>query len=307
MRYTRTIRVEYFEVVCRKMKEETGSPDTPFDFNRWIDKADKLTLDQRVYEYYQDWARLDKIFYREESNYWFLNFIRLRETNIPSTAKLDRVSEPLTLEEDEYIGEEVTILYDEDIYVLALQRNRYSLGVSGIEEYINRLWDSNEERIYLRPILPLELQKKIFKTNIYRRLIIRFADVNSKELKGDSKKPLIRLYNDIKKYNAVTAEISIGMGYNYGEHLDMETIRDTIYGVMENKDIISKAQLKIKENEDTSVETIDLFSDKLYDFISIPIKERTSLTSQNIEPYMLDRYNVSKDRIRQALRRRELE
>ncbi len=43
----------------------------------------------------------------------------------------------MELDEDEYIGEEVSALYDQEYSIIMLQRNRNSLSPSGIEKYFS--------------------------------------------------------------------------------------------------------------------------------------------------------------------------
>lgn len=160
MSYIRKVRMEYYEVVCKAKDDSAGIPDRSFDLNLWINKAAKLSLEARTFDYYEEQARLDKFWYDDGSEFWFLNFVRLRETNIPSKARKDKEAEPITLDDDEYIGEDVTALYDEKLNIFMLQRNRHSLGVSGLEEYLNLIWNAEDITIYLRPICPKNLQEK---------------------------------------------------------------------------------------------------------------------------------------------------
>lgn len=300
--YKRKIRLEYFEVVCRHINSGANTPDTKFDLNLWIKKAGRLSLEARTYDYYQEQARLDKFGYNEQSKYWFLNFIRLRETNIPTTAKIDAESVPMDLDDDEYIGEEVNALYDDQIGVMMLQRNKFSLGVNGIEEYLNLVWASDKESIYLRPICPLNLQDKVVKAPEYRKFTIRFADVRDKEVDGDSKNSFTALFDNLKKYKAVNAEVTVSMAYNHGDALDAQTVRETIGDIMKNKELVSKAEFSVKNIEDANIEVIDLFADKLHDFIFVPLEKRTSLASEFVENYMIERYNESRGTIINSIR-----
>ena len=145
----RKVRFEYYQVVYKKSSDDSGDRDRLFDLVQWMDKAKKKSLEGRTYDYYEERARLENAYWDDELEFYFLHFVRLRERNIPSMAKTDKEVEPIELEEDEFIGEEVSALYDEGNHVLMLQRNRYSLGPKGIEEYFNLLWDNDDEKIYL--------------------------------------------------------------------------------------------------------------------------------------------------------------
>jgi len=287
MGYLRKIRLEYYEVVCKKNTDPANMPDRPFDLNLWIEKAEKLSLEAKTFDYYQERARLDKYWLDKVTGYWFLNFIRLRETNIPTMAKIDRESEPLVLEDDEYLGEEVNGLYDDKLNILMLQRNRFSLGVEGIEKYINLLWNSDQETIYLRPICPLGVQERAKKAYEYRKFTIRFADIKNNDLDINEKKPLKRIFSGLKEYKAINAEVTVTMGYNKNESLNKETVKETINEIIANEGLISKAEISMRETDDSNVEVIDLFADKMHDFIFVKLDKRESLASEYEESYMI--------------------
>lgn len=307
MSYVRKIRLEYYEVVCKKNVDPVNMPDRPFDLNLWIEKAGRLSLEARTFDYYQEQARLDKFWPDKVKDYWFLNFIRLRETNIPTTVKIDKESEPLVLDDDEYIGEEVNALYDEKLGILMLQRNRFSLGVEGIEKYLNLLWNSDEETIHLRPICPLGIQQKAEKAFEYRKFTVRFADVKNNDLDTNEMKPFKKIFNGLKEYEAINAEITVTMGYSKNESLHKETVRETINEVIANKGIISKAEISVKETDDSNVEVIDLFADKMHDFIFVILDKRESLASEYVASHMIEKYDESKGELVETLRVRENE
>lgn len=289
MAITRRVKFEYYEVVSKYKDDSDNSRDRPFDLRRLIDKAYKMSLEAKTFDYYQEQARLDRVWYDEQKDYWFLNFARLRATNIPSKASETKELEPIELEDDEYIGEDVTALYDEKINVLMLQRNRYSLSPSGIEEYLNLLWNNEEETIYLRPICLTNPADNARKAQYYRRLNIRFADLpkNSHSLRG---KAIRNIAKSFGSFDAVNAEVIITVGRTKDTTLNRETIHESIKEIYENKDIISRAELAKKDDEDSHVEIIDLFDHKIHDYLYFTLEERQSLGCENVAYRMYERY-----------------
>lgn len=289
MAITRKVKFEYYEVVSKYKDDPDNSRDRSFDLRRLIDKAYKMSLEARTFDYYQEQARLDRMWYDDQKDFWFLNFARLRSTNIPSKASETKELEPIELEDDEYIGEDVTALYDERINVLMLQRNRYSLGPSGIEEYLNLLWGNEDETIYLRPICLINPAENAQKALYYRKINVRFADLpnNIDKLKGESIKSLVKNFG---RYDAVNAEVIITVGRTKDTTLNRETVHETIKEIYENKDIITKAELVKKDNEDSNVEVIDLFDHKIHDYLYFVLEERQSLGCENVAYRMYERY-----------------
>lgn len=288
MSYVRKIKFEYLRTVFKKTEDPDDAPDRLFDLRRWIDKADRLSLEGRTYDYYNEQARLDKIMFVDQTyKFWYLQFVRLRDTNLPSKATANTETEPIFLEEDEFFGEEVSALYDESLNVMMLQRNRFSLSPTGIEQYLNLLWGSTDETIYLRHINWDDSIARAKTARYYRKLTVRFADL-SKEFKGNS--PIKDVIRSLSHYDAFTGEISVSLGYNQGKTLQRETILDTIGDILNNRDIINKAELSKKEDDDTKVEVVDLFDDKIHDYEYISLERKQSLSHEILIPIMINKY-----------------
>lgn len=234
---------------------------------------------------------MDKLWYVQEKKRYFLSFLRLRDTNIPTKARIDKESEPMVLEDDEYIGEEACALYDGNVGALMLQRNRHSLSVAGIEEYLNLLWQSTTEKIYLRPIMAYDVTSRVRGAQEYRRMTIRFADIQDKEFFEEEKKPILDILKGLKKYNAVNAEVTITMGHTRNESLSKETVVQTIDTALGHRELISKAEIGIKETDDTNVEILDLFDNKLHNFIFVSLERRESLASEYVETVMNEKFD----------------
>lgn len=304
MSITRKVKFEYYEVVSKYKDDPDSSRDRPFDLRRLIQKAYKMSLEARTFDYYGEQARLDRLWYDDVKEYWFLNFARLRATNIPSKASETKELEPIELEDDEYIGEDVTALYDEKLNILMLQRNRYSLGPSGIEEYFNLLWNNEEETIYLRPICLINPVEHAKKALYYRKLNVRFADlpINSvDDWEDNSFKKLIKAFGT---FDAVTAEVTISVGRTRDATLNRDTVHESIKEIYAHKDIISRAELAKKDDEDTSVEIIDLFDHKIHDYLYFTLELRQSLGCENVAYRMYEKYKERRGELMNCTRNR---
>ncbi len=305
MSYTRKIRFEYFEVVFKKNSDASNTPDRAFDLSLWINKAAEFSFEGRTYDYYQEQARLDRFWYDDRNFLWFLSFLRLRETNLPNIAKRNQEAEPMELEDDEYIGENACAVYDKDHNILMLQKNIHSLGPRGIELYLNKVWGFDSGQIFLRPICPINIQAIAQQATEYRKFKIRFADVRKNEIDGEGM--LKNIYDNIKRYRAINAELTLTMGYEKGESLDNATVRETINEVMANQGIVSKAEIGFKKEEDTLVEVMDLFEEKMHDFIFVNLERRESIASEYMADRMMERYLESRGSIIESLRVRNEE
>ena len=241
---------------------------------------------------------MDQLKYDEENEYWYMNFLRLRQTKIPSKAKKDAIAEPIRLAIDEYIGEDVTALYDIKNHIIALQRNRDSLSSTGIEQYLNSIYASDTEDVYLRPISPKDIDRRISKAKIFRKITIRFAAMPERSKQNSSLGGFIRSF---KGFDAKTAVLTMSLGHSKVGSLDQDTIRDTIDEIRENIGVISSAEISIKNSDTDPVDIIDLVSMKSHDFITIKIQNLETIPFSSMAEKILTKYNKSKSVLMESL------
>jgi len=63
------IKYEYFEVVARASESTENSLDEKFDFVLWIDKINKIPEKDRVKNYFEERAKLERVTYNYNSAY----------------------------------------------------------------------------------------------------------------------------------------------------------------------------------------------------------------------------------------------
>ncbi len=301
----RKVKFEYYEVACKEKNEQGNIQDHLFDLQQWIDRIGNKSLDGRTYDYYQEQARLERIGYDNAIDLWFLNFVRLRVTNIPLKGKISELAEPIELEDDEFIGEDVTALYDPKLNIIMLQRNIHSLGPTGIEKYINLAWANENEDIYLRPIILINPIEKLKNAKYYRKMVVRFADLPTKEMNMKTNSPLNKIIEAFGQYEAVNAEIIITVGRAKGNSLYKETVHDSINEIFLNRDLVTKAELTKRDTEDSNVEIIDLFEHKVHDYLTFVLEERQSLDCDYVYIKMAERYLDRRSEIFELINRDE--
>ncbi|MUG44931.1 DUF6731 family protein [Paenibacillus woosongensis] len=286
----RRVKFEYYQVW---IKNKFGK-ESLFDLKQWMSHVSSMSLEKRAKDYRSERARLEEAYLDTDFNFHFLHFVRLRATNIPSKAKLDTNVEPFELEDDEFLGEEVSALYDQSNHVLMLQRNKFSLGPSGIEDYINLLWIDQDERVYLRPIAVPNSFTLARKPAIYRRLNLRLANVHKALDQGiiaSLKSPLAKIVDSFGKYNGINAQITITVGQLKDLNLDEETVSATIDDIEQHQSLFTKAELAVKDHDDAPVEVIDLFDSKAHDYATFRLETRGSLNHYSLAEAMWQIYH----------------
>ncbi|OME08021.1 hypothetical protein BSK64_06185 [Paenibacillus odorifer] len=290
----RKVRFEYYQVVLRRRDDRRGERDRLFDLPAWMEVAQGLSLDGRTYDYRQEKSRLETSYWDNELEFFFLHFVRLRDTNIPSTARQNGQVEPLELDDDEFIGEEVSALYDEDNHVLMLQRNKFSLGPEGIEEYFNIIWNNPDEIIYLRPICPPNTFEIARRAAEYRKINIRLADLREvprENILNRLRSPIGGLISSVRNYEGANVQVTITVGTSRTDSLNDETINDTLIDIEQNPDLFTRAELVIKEEDDSRIELIDLFEHKAHDFGNFRMERRETLSHYAIAAEMYTLYS----------------
>lgn len=76
---------------------------------------------------------------QKEKNYWKMQFVKVRDSIVPSKVNSSGDFTEIELDDDEYIGEDVACLYYPEKHVIAIQRNFYSVSSKNICEYFNQI------------------------------------------------------------------------------------------------------------------------------------------------------------------------
>ncbi len=298
MAYKRTVKFSYY-TVCMMEDEQDVSPKR-FDFEAWIKKVVDDNMEKKEIEFDNVIARLEELEVDTESGIWKIRFLKLRDTNIPSIVKKKEEAKPIELDDDEYIGEDLLMLYDSKKSVAMIQCNRFAMSKGKLEKCLNKVWDDPKHKIVLLHIGKMtnvvELKKKNF-----RYLCVRLANIHAVE---ESHRPLGRIinsYNDIGGKSG-TLVFSLGRGRQPKTGLNQEQIPIMLDDIYNNRDIVTDAVLKVKDDDDTScVDVVDLFDNSLCDYIDFKLEKRTALEFQYATNLMMRKYLERKNEIYELL------
>lgn len=298
MAYIRTVRFSYY-TVCEVNDKEGGAP-IRFDFEKWINKAVESDIEKKEIEVDGLIVRLEEIEGEKENQVWKVRFIKLRDTNIPSIVKKEEGAKPIELEDDEYIGEDLLMLYDPEIQVAMLQCNRFAMSKGKLEKFLNKIWGNSDYRIVLIHINKSINYAQLKKRN-FRRLELRLANIHAIE---DTHRPLSNIINS---YNAVgsragTVLFSLGKGRQPKEGLSPLQIPIMLDDIYENMDIVDDAILKVRDDDDNSnVDIVDLFDNCLHEYIDFKLEKRTTLAFDYATEMMVKRYIQRKPEVKDLL------
>lgn len=227
---------------------------------------------------------------------------KMRETNVPSKKRIGEVSEEIKLKDDEYIGEFVSILYDNRNCVMMVQSNKFSLTIKQIELYLTELRrryitlagllpDPIQWVVKLVPIVDMKRVENVLKAHNYRKMTIRGSDVmlDASLKENGLMSHATRL---LMKSSGVTFNISVSMSKApKTETLDHAAIRELIE---EYKDLPDdqKPIVEISQRKDDTddIEIINLLEPRIYDFISVVMEPRAPIGFMFLYNLMKEKY-----------------
>jgi len=301
----RTACFRYFEVLEISKDANENEVAGRFDLRHWLKVVDERGNNNRSVELLGDHAKLETFYPSTvDDKYWHLKFSRLREYNVPTKSYTDsRESRDIEMEDDEFIGEHAYAIYNVNSNVLMLQYNRNSFTQIGVIKYINEIWKKrNGKTIDLRPVMRgvADLAHMTKQGTDYRRIVIRFADMNDAE-RLDKELGLKGVVEGLGEFDAPFVEISIGMGRKQGS-MNRSRAKELLKRIAGNKDMMEKAEVKIIHDEIGDV--LDLVADKVMcDYISFVVEPRMSLGGEFFEREMLQRFRDKNTEILAKLKR----
>lgn len=249
-------------------------------------KAGLEPLDYKiVYKYYDEPARLSEVNIDIDNEYYHLVFERLGY-ELPKKTTLHGESEVIDLDDDEYIGIDVNVLYDPVHHIFMIQRNRNSLGPTGIEMFLKTIIKSYVGKINGEFSLPIvsdpTAKKRAFNQYAYRKLHIKVTGLKANGL--------VEKFWPTGDKNVESVEITFNSSTNRNSKIDDDFVKGLLEEYVDDADV-QKLQIRAREKEDSLVEPIDLIDHKLQTFINFNFKKDRQLNPVSVFEKMVERFN----------------
>lgn len=238
-------------------------------------------------------ASVDKVGWFEDQDVWVFRFMKLREDNIPSIVKENQEAEAISLGDDEYIGEGLHMLYDNNTGIAMVQVNRFSLGLKRLEDFLTHIWGIENERIRLRAIMDdLNFDKETRRK--YRAIEISFANISQQN--EDGPRALGTIMNSFRKFYGVAGSIKIGLGRTKGDTLNIDEVNNIVEDAMDDNTVVG-LKLHVKDDDQRPVEVIDLFDNICKDIITFNLAKKMTLNYDYASGKMITCYKSKKEHI----------
>lgn len=303
MIYKRAIKFQYYQIVSINAKDASKRL---FNFAKWIDCMADNNLIQMEISFNEAKARIEQFNINANKEIWGIKLFKLRDTNIPSKAKNNEDAKVIELEDGEYIGEDMFLIFDPNNGIALIQRNRLSLGISRLEEFFTFTYnkyvdEQNKIEVYIEPILDLHGKEKIYSSK-YKNLEISFANINEWVL-NENRISLGTLLQPLKNMYGVNGSVKISLGHSRLDTLNRKSIQDLVKEINEpsNKRYVRAAKIKIQEEDDCDVEIIDLFNDICDEYLEVSVESSKGLGYTLIINAMIEKYMNRKNNLEECL------
>lgn len=294
MAYARMVKFDYCQMFY-KIKRARNEYQL-FDIETLIQKIRDQNLELKIIDIYE-WCkvRIEQFNYDEEKEVWTMRILRLRDANLSFIVKPDEEAKPIELGDDEYLGEDMTMLFDVKNNVAMIQRNRFAIGFTNLQKMIQKILNIDGVLIEIRPITK-ELDASLIQRDYFKSIEIRFANLKDKDIDsiGGSLGRIMRAY---KEFNGGGGSFSVNLGRTRKNSLAKEKVREFLNEIQQNKDVLNAAVLRAKDADDTDMAIYNLFDNIFSALITFELAERTSLDYRYCVRKMIEKYMTDRDSI----------
>ncbi|MFT8352927.1 DUF6731 family protein [Clostridium saccharoperbutylacetonicum] len=240
----------------------------------------EMKAEERVIKDGEGNIQLKRIDCNEMTKRWMLCFLR-NGTDSPFKSKLnDDTYSAEPLDDDEFVGQECCVIYDETSQIIALQNNRASISFAGLAQFFIKFMNKS---LFLSAITYKDKYCEISDdaTIEYKSVIIGYTDASKlKEIaSGEDEKNielLGKIANDMSAING-KLELSVGRTKNY---LGKYQLKQLVNFFKRNKEITNNLKVKMVDND--TVRLIDLLNNKANDQVEITVTKSDPKTFDKI-------------------------
>ncbi|MEH6892503.1 DUF6731 family protein [Bacillus sp. JJ864] len=288
--------------------------EAPWDMTTLLDylsvMQNPLDCVVNVREYIAEFDR-HTIIYDERARVYSFQIGKLRENDIPPKKRIGDPKEDLILQDDEYIGEFVTIVFDPTFCTVAVQSNLYSLNISQVEIFLTELRNRYKQligevdqiplNVELHPIVDTAKVDTIGNADIFRKINIKGSNIMADAMAQNG--TLGEVSEIIGRANGINFELTISLGTApKAESLDSELIQEIIDGFSqlgdENK---PKIEITAREDIESPVEVVNLLTPRLTNVIDLHLENRTGIGHEYIHIEFMEKYHAKRTAIARIL------
>lgn len=264
-----------FQYALLVYEDEQGRQKT-FNFEAWLNRMKQVPYEDRVKQVYTCLIRLENCQEKDERDGLIgLNFLRLRDTNIPLRVPKTEAAEDLDIADDEYVGEGVHIVYDTNARYFMVQVNRFSISLNSIAAYINQTNPDSTQIVHFKSFHK-NLNTSAMRFGRYKTIEIGLANVGAlaEEVQNG---PLGCILSAAQDYDGHTVKIRISVGRTRRKSLKKSRVEQFVQTLPELEGLVSTAKLTYCEGDMEKGEELNLLDLLEYSVLALEIKDRKPL------------------------------
>ena len=279
----RTLTFYYY----RPFLYKDGKKNKAFNFAEWIIK---FKDDNRIYETIpltSIMARVDGHNYNKINDLHGVCFVNMRGENLPSKVSEGKEQEDLDLDENEYIGEDMYVLYDRTNNVFMAQSNRMSLTINRITEFINKTKEPDDTVVGFVPITR-NLTRKELKSKKVRSIIISCENIHEKENINSS--ALKAICDTADNFGCFNYSLKLSVGRKRNAELSPAESQKMIDDIINKTVDVKSAQVSVSDQITGQLEYVDLIENKVCSLLEYKTGKRERLHLEQLFPEMVKEY-----------------
>jgi hypothetical protein len=291
---TKKVQFDYFKVYGRWFnKEKNVTEEGFFNLVPILQVAESISIPDRTYSVSNDTARLQEV--TQINGLWAMYFVRIRKDDTLFITSDDGDLDPLELDEDQGIGEAVSVIYDPTNHVIMIQRNRNSLSPTGISSYLNQVTGDENAHIFFKPIVSPDALQRISEQDLFRGVEITIADL--KNASDETKRTLFGISRHAEETeSAVNVKITLSLDRKSSRSASISGMFGLLNSLSQDNSV-RKMEIRKKDDESTPVEKFDLIKDRLGDYAYFTVNRNEILSHDVVVTKMLALYDKRKEYI----------
>ena len=286
-----------------------------FDLMKFSEYMKTLDENERLRPYLGEKVRAEvlKEITNNQYKYPFIHFERLNHYPTEYIRDEHKVSErDIELDEEEYIANDASMIFDPSNQVIILQKNISSISAKGISTYLTHFANQNLPSGYSNATVTLVpiVNKQIFldakRGKKYLSVDVKTANIYTKKNSGFKyfgQSRLMKSMNEtVREFGALNIEFKLTkVPHNQQYSLNDGQVIDLIDDVSKNPSDYNKANIETLDEENDAKEVLDLLKATLVSRQPVEVKTRQDLSCYRVADIMIDLYLQKKDVIDQNL------
>jgi hypothetical protein len=306
---------EEFISKLKKIQENTEAYSIRYDLNPLLQSANSHSVSQTVH-IFDKLVELDVSTFlpmpddAENNDVVYFQISNCRDFNIPSKKRIGQEREDIKLDDDEYIGEFMSIIYHKLKCAVMVQLNKYSLSISQLENFFTALrfeyLDSIGKltafeqifRVALHPIIDKKALSNIKKQDKFTKFNIKCSDIALLPLAKNEKSSLYKLGQILEEFEGVNVELSLSVDARQKKEkelkLNAKEIREIYDSFCEIEDDTKKPNISVHYKDGTKTDVLNWLIPKMQNECTFHIEPRKTIGYEDMFHRMVD---IFRDRL----------